>query len=157
MSNLTENWKNKELKWHKSYYCKNKKGEIAIATLMGDDVLYSAELGGTLNFGYWEVLAECDYEELQRLESDSLAKNEGVEIVAELKEENAKQKELIKKLGDDIELLEIKKSILITEYNELYQLLKEWVEAYPVVAVTCDIRNFVKIQELLDKTNEVLK
>ena len=41
--------------------------------------------------------------------------------------------------------------------GELLRLLKEWVEAYPVVAVTCDLKNFAKIKELLDKTNEVLK
>lgn len=41
--------------------------------------------------------------------------------------------------------------------GELLRLLKEWVEAYPVVAVTCDLKNFAKITELLDKTNEVLK
>lgn len=40
---------------------------------------------------------------------------------------------------------------------ELKGLLKEWVEAYPVVAVTCDLKNFAKIKELLDKTSEVLK
>lgn len=97
MTNLTEKWKNKELKWHKSYYCKNKKGDVCIAILMGDDVLYSQELGGTLNFGYWEVLAHVpSYEELQKLESDSLAKKEGEEIVAELKNENAKLKRLLK-------------------------------------------------------------
>lgn len=156
MSDLTDKWKNKELKWHKSYYCKNKKGEIAIATLMGDDVLYSTELGGTLNFGYWQVLAECDYEELQRLESDRLAKNEGVEIVAELKEENSRQKELIKKLGDNIELLEIKKSILITEYNELYQLLKECKRLLKEYNYTFPTNDFEKSNELLTKIDEEL-
>lgn len=44
-----------------------------------------------------------------------------------------------------------------TKNGELLRLLKEWVEAYPVVAVTCDLKNFAKIKELLDKTNEVLK
>lgn len=150
MSDLTEKWKKGELKWHKSYYCKNKKGEIAIATLMGDDVLYSAELGGTLNFGYWEVLAECDYEELQRLESDSLVKNEGVEIVAELTDEIQKLKSKRDELAYDL-------GVADTQNGELLRLLKEWVEAYPVVAVTCDLKNFAKIKELLDKTNEVLE
>lgn len=41
------------------------------------------------------------------------------------------------------------------ENARLKELLKEWVKAYPVVAVTCDLKNFVKIKELLDKTNEV--
>lgn len=67
--NLTEDWQNKKLKWHKSYYCKNKKGEIVVATLLGDDILYSKELGGTLNIGYWDVLAPCDYDVLAHLET----------------------------------------------------------------------------------------
>lgn len=46
---------------------------------------------------------------------------------------------------------------LDVENVKLKVLLKEWVEAYPVVAVTCDLKNFAKIKELLDKTNEVLK
>ena len=65
---LTEQWKNKQLEWHKSYYCQNKKGDACIATLMGDDTLYSQELGGNLNFEYWEVLAPVpSYEEWQRV------------------------------------------------------------------------------------------
>lgn len=67
--NLTEDWQNKKLKWHKSYYCKNKKGEIVVATLLGDDILYSKELGGTLNIGYWDVLTPCDYDVLAHLET----------------------------------------------------------------------------------------
>lgn len=68
MGNLTEKWKNKKLEWHKSYYCKNKKGDVCISTLMGDDTLYSQELGGNLNFEYWEVLAPVpSYQECQQL------------------------------------------------------------------------------------------
>lgn len=44
-----------------------------------------------------EVLAPVPtYKELQSLEADRLAKNEGAEIVAELKQENARLKGLLK-------------------------------------------------------------
>lgn len=66
---LTDDWKNGKLEWHKSYYCENKKGEIVVATLLGEDTLYSKELGGTLNIGYWDVLAPCDYDVLAHLET----------------------------------------------------------------------------------------
>lgn len=66
---LTDDWKAGKLKWHASYYCINPKGEVVVATLLGDDILYSKELGGTLNIGYWEVLAPCDYETLVHLET----------------------------------------------------------------------------------------
>lgn len=141
MTDLTEKWKNKELKWHKSYYCKNKKGEIAIATLMGDDVLYSAELGGTLNFGYWEVLAECDYEELQRLESDRLAKNEGVEIVAELKEEN-------ESLKDKINLLKAALKYSNTTAKVALDVIKKYSNQFKLIKA---------MEEMLDNTQKVLK
>lgn len=58
-------------------------------------------------------------------------------------------------VGDMSKLKELQS--LKEENARLKELLKEWVKAYPVVAVTCDLKNFVKIKELLDKTNEVLK
>lgn len=70
----------------------------------------------------------------------------------------------IGELTDEIQELKSKRDKLAydlgvadTKNGELLRLLKEWVEAYPVVAVTCDLKNFAKIKELLDKTNEVLK
>lgn len=66
---LTDDWKAGKLKWHASYYCINPKSEVVVATVLGDDILYSKELGGTLNIGYWEVLAPCDYETLVHLET----------------------------------------------------------------------------------------
>lgn len=62
---------NGKLEWHKSYYCENKKGEIVVATLLGEDTLYSKELGGTINIGYWDVIAPCDYNVLAHLETKS--------------------------------------------------------------------------------------
>ena len=81
MSALTEKWKAGELEWHKSYYCKDTEtGKIVIAMLEGDNCLYAKELCGELIFGYWDVLAPCDYEEL-----DSL-KKENIELKELLKE-----------------------------------------------------------------------
>lgn len=72
MTDLTEKWKNKKLELHKSYYCQNKKGDVCIATLMNDNTLYSQELGGNLNFEYWEVLAPVpSYDEWQILLIDN--------------------------------------------------------------------------------------
>lgn len=80
MSDLTDKWKAGELEWHKSYYCRDTEtGKIVIAMLEGDNSLYAKELCGELVCGYWDVLAPCDYEEL-----DSL------------KKENTKLKELLK-------------------------------------------------------------
>lgn len=66
---LTDAWKAGKLKWHASYYCINPKSEVVVATLLDDNNLYSKELGGTLNIGYWEVLAPCDYNTLVHLET----------------------------------------------------------------------------------------
>lgn len=98
---LTDDWKAGKLKWHRAYYCQNKKGEIVVATLMGEDTLYSKELGGELNFGYWEVLAPCDYEELQQLKSENeeLKHFDGKNVCAEnevLRLKNAELKELLR-------------------------------------------------------------
>lgn len=130
MSDLTEKWKAGELKegW---YYILNQNNTVRIEEANVWIGRYEKPyIGFYDDSGIKEILTPVpSYEELQSLEADRLAKNEGEEIVAELKEENARLKEL----------------------------LKEWVKAYPVVAVTCDLKNFVKIKELLDKTNEALK
>ncbi len=98
MTDLTDKWKNGELKWHKSYYCKNKKGDVCIAIFMDDGNLYSKELGGTLDFKYWEVLAPVpSFKELQSLKAQlaehkeycCCAKNEVLVL------ENARLKELL--------------------------------------------------------------
>lgn len=131
MTNLTEKWKNKELKWHKSYYCKNKKGDITVATLMGDSDLYSKELGGTLNFGYWEVLAPCDYEELQAL-----------------KAENAVFKDLIKECQNKI-------SEVLEDYAELDRACA--IESSCAWYKQDFMEENKEIYKFLTKINEVLK
>ena len=101
MTNLTEKWKNKELEWHKSYYCRNKKDDICIATLMDDDTLDSQELGGTLNFEYWEVLAPVpSYQEYLESESHCAVYSE---VNKWLKDENQQLKELLRECRETIE------------------------------------------------------
>lgn len=90
---LTEDWVEKKLQWHKSYYCQNKEGMIVVATLIGDDTLYSKELDGELNQGYWEVLDVCDYEELNILRA--LAEN-GQSVIDTNKRLATKLEELLK-------------------------------------------------------------
>lgn len=113
---LTDDWKAGKLKWHKSYYCQNKKGEIVVATLIGEDTLYSKELGGKLNFGYWEVLAPCDYEELQRLKETNRTLQEinGIKVFMQnevLKSELIKRdNELSQKVDYINEIFDIKET-----------------------------------------------
>lgn len=87
---LTEQWKNKQLELHKSYYCQNKKGDICIATFMNDGALYSQELEGNLNFEYWEILEPVpSYKKWQKVLNIDFS-NEVLRL------ENAKLKELLK-------------------------------------------------------------
>lgn len=107
MTDLTEKWKAGEL-GHGAYYVRIE-GGVLIDFFDATKLKFVRFKESAID----EVLAPVpSYEELR-----------------ELKEENARLKEL----------------------------LKEWVKAYPVVAVTSYIGNFAKIQELLDKTNEALK
>ena len=118
MTDLTEKWKNKKLELHKSYYCQNKKGDVCIATLMNDNTLYSQELGGNLNFEYWEVLAPVpSYEEWKELKeaSDGLSNlmfkslmNRFIKADEErerLAEENQQLKELLKECREKLDWL----------------------------------------------------
>lgn len=84
--------------------------------------------------------------------------------MTDLTESQMNLENTIGELTDEIQKLKSKRDKLAyelgvadTKNGELLRLLKEWVEAYPVVAVTCDLKNFSKIKELLDKTNEVLE
>lgn len=93
MTNLTEQWKQGKLQgvW---YYIK-----------VIPDFEYSNDIAFYTG-GYFELYSEQDieqvlapvptYEEYQALLSDQLAKNEAVEINAELEAENKKLKELMK-------------------------------------------------------------
>lgn len=96
MTNLTEQWKKGKLEEYKRYYCK---------TVWFEDIFMARCHNKGQNDEWWtlenekysynnvhhikdiEVLAEVpSYEEYKQLLSDQLAKNEGEEINAELKE-----------------------------------------------------------------------
>lgn len=90
MTNLTEQWKKGELP-EGDYYLD-----------IGSDTIIDYWVCNHWNWTEYDsrikaVLCEVPtYDEYQQLLSDQLAKDEGVEINAELKEENAKLKDLLK-------------------------------------------------------------
>ena len=121
MTDLTEQWKNKKLELHKSYYCQNKKGDVCIATLMNDNTLYSQELGGNLNFEYWEVLAPVpSFQEWQASET-SIAYNE-------LAKENEELKEILERHKKATAKAQIRSCDFEIINTQLKKLLKEWVQ-----------------------------
>lgn len=71
---LTDDWVNGDL--FGCFWCKHQDGHIEAHQLTGFKHNNPMKI---------EVIGPCDYEELQRLESDRLAKIEGEEIIAELK------------------------------------------------------------------------
>ena len=132
MTDLTEQWKNKKLELHKSYYCQNKKSEVCIATLMNDNTLYSQELGGNLNFEYWEVLAPVpSFQEWQELKeaSDGLS-NLADEERERLAEENQQLKDIISKMCMELVAPDDDMSNGLADYFnqdlilEIYEVLK---------------------------------
>jgi hypothetical protein len=70
-----------------------------------------------------------NFEVLQEYEKAGVPLPSYEELQA-IKEENARQKELIQRLGSDIEGLDIKKMLLIVEVNNLKGLLKECNDAF---------------------------
>lgn len=64
---LTEDWKAKELLYGKSYWCCGKEDKVEMCTLGYDNKFYS---GVYEVEGIEEVLAICDYEEVQQLKAD---------------------------------------------------------------------------------------
>lgn len=109
---------------------------------------YYIKANRTISFveiDYYHIFGETEYWNGNDNE-DVLEVLAPVPTYAELQELKSKRDKLAYDLG-----------VADTKNGELLRLLKEWVEAYPVVAVTCDLKNFAKIKELLDKTNEVLK
>ena len=93
---LTEKWKKGELEWHKSYYCQNRKGEVTKAICLGDSELHSEELGGTLNIGYWKVLAPVpSYEEWKAKENNEDFLQQRISV---LESKNQQLKELLKEV-----------------------------------------------------------
>lgn len=122
--NLTEKWKNKELP-HGAFYVKVFTGVILIdffdATRLEfirceDDIEEVIDIVPCYtNFQEYNSKIHILTESQMKLEN----------TIGELAEENARQKELIKRLGSDIEGLDIKKMLLIVEVNNLKGLLKE--------------------------------
>lgn len=128
---LTDDWKAGKLKWHASYYCINPKSEVVVATVLGDDILYSKELGGTLNIGYWKVLAPCDYETLVHLETKTEWQ---AERIKELEQD-------VKTLTNNYKLLEDKQAsdiihgqALADEFGDFEALYEEVVRLRKEVA-----------------------
>lgn len=132
---LTDDWKNGKLEWHKSYYFENKKGEIVVATLLGEDTLYSKELGGTINIGYWDVIAPCDYNVLAHLETKSEWQ---AERIKELEQD-------VKTLTNNYKLLEDKQAsdiihgqALVDEFGDFEALYEELQRLKKVIRTARD-------------------
>lgn len=99
MTNLTEKYKQKQLKWYQEYYVDlENNGDIKKLYLEDDWCFYDGIVDHDLKHNPYMVVYDKvpSYEECQKLLSDQLAKIEGEEINAELEAENAKLKELLK-------------------------------------------------------------
>ena len=147
MTDLTEQWKKGELSLDKSYYLRLQDGSEEIQMYVGGFLCNE-------NNPVDEVLAQVpSYEEYLALQSDSLAKNEGAEIVAELK---AKVKQL-KKDYKDLEYkfrsykdfketaYDLDTSRLEEENTKLKELLKECRERLIYCTIsTLDVQAKIK-------------
>lgn len=122
MSDLTEQWKKRTLP-NGVYYIKLIGGDILPAFCNTEHILKQFQtMKGIYDGADIEVLAPVPtYEELQSLEADRPAKNEGEEIVAELKEENTRLKELLKECQKFFE--EENQRSLISCFEMKYELL----------------------------------
>lgn len=130
MTDLTEQFENDEIT-KGSYYCKSKlDGHGCIAGFISNKGLFDCDYNGTLNKGYWEVLAKVpDYEEWQAL-------NQNLDSTMQT------NKALCKKLVEVKELLRIILSKIKICYSMVYQK---------------DIINAEINEALLKKINEALK
>lgn len=116
MTNLTEQWKQKKLPRRKDYYVRYNCYDRIMCSYLTKYNDFCDE--GVVE----EVLAEVpSYEEYQKLLSDQLAKNEGVEINAELEAENTK----LKKWCEEFNALDVAK-----ENTKLKELLKECADEF---------------------------
>ncbi len=129
MTNLTKQWKKGELPcgW---YWCDVYAEETKILYYDGD--CFELDDPETKNYYFFskEDCAEIEilekvpsFEEHQKLLSDQLAKNEGVEINAELEAENTKLKELLKRCYSFIDWCELgvpvaQRPILMKDINQ---------------------------------------
>lgn len=163
MTNLTEKWKKGELS-SGYYYVKNEFGNI-FPSDYSEDYDY---IGDTVIKDFFTEVSEIkevlepvpSYEEYQQLLSDQLAKNEGVEINAELEEENTKLKEILKKTKanghypDRISRLKSRVVALSEENTKLKKLLKLAKSSVSYHCALC--REYTDGQILLSKINQVL-
>ena len=96
MTDLTEQWKKGELPAGCYYIKLNYNDTIIMADSWSDQTFTLDDHEYGID-EVKEVLAKVPtYSEYLALQSDSLAKNEGAEIIAELEEDNKKLKELLK-------------------------------------------------------------
>lgn len=103
---LTEQWKKGELP-DGEYYCKTENGDEILRTWRGLNGYVSLE--NICDEVFIASMDDCEvldkvpsHKEYQKLLSDQLAKNEGVEINAELEAENTKLKGLLKEVQSKI-------------------------------------------------------
>lgn len=145
------------------YYYKASDGRSDIATEYG---LFCIEADNKVKI---EVLAEVpSYSEYLALQSDSLAKNEAVEINAELEAENAKLREEYEAECHRSDELEDSLHIAWKDINKLKELLKECViyvnhrfigtrETLTKPYTASDKVLHKKAEKLLTKIDEALK
>lgn len=129
MSDLTEKWKAGELP-HGAFYVRLFTGAVVVDVFDANPLRF--------------VLYEDDIEEV-------LSSVPSYEELQTLNEKNARQKELIKTLGSDIDYLETKKMALIIEVNNLKCLLKECQEHL------CHHYSQITVGKLEERIKEVLK
>lgn len=186
MTNLTEQWKNGELEVGE-YWCKNVgDGKVYTANTIYGSELYCEALTGTLNIGYWEVLAPVpsyeewirtnysldDYKRLSNMRGEIISKMEesNEDTVKYLREENAKLKETIKRTkanGNYPSRVSAYKSRIATlceENQKLKELLSKCVSRVDTLS---DILDFLKdkvvykqskqLADILKSTREIIK
>lgn len=129
MSDLTEKWKAGELP-HGAFYVRLFTGAVVVDVFDANPLRF--------------VLYEDDIEEV-------LSSVPSYEELQTLNEKNARQKELIKTLGSDIDELDTKKMVLIIEVNNLKCLLKECQEHL------CHHYSQITVGKLEERIKEVLK
>ena len=138
MTNLTELWKKGELP-EGDYYIKRRNGST-----LYDNIDSSGVWRNSIDEDIVEVLAEVpSYEEYQQLLSDQLAKNEGIEINAELESRLKKTQELE---------LELRK-----ENEQLKELLKECKECFEFLTNDNSPWCPPEADTLLVKINKILR
>ena len=134
MTDLTEQFENDELA-KGAYYCRSKlNGHKCLAVIRYDGELYDADYNGTLNKGFWVVLAPVpSYDEWQASEKY----NKHLEEVIKIYERKDKQATETSIAYND----------LLEENHRLKELLKEVEDYLPEFETPMDI--LAKIDEAL--------